>query len=212
MEIGVINCSGGTELALTYGLPHQGTVNYLSKRLADFNNSISGVASAARGMFDDVKRSFDSFFSDDAIERARRALQAETHDIDFAAIEAMLDVINTRNANLINQRWIMAEPTIRAMYHKQQIDGYSGSYVDVSPGVIGDRHYDYRRAVDGLIRETPDGDFECDIYTDELIEGDAPLTLRDQVNIQLTWDFLRSHLNSKASMLEDPTDKAGGYL
>jgi len=212
MEIGVIDCTGGTELAFTYGLPHQGTVNYLSSRLAEFGNSIATIPSAVRGMFDDVKRSFGAYFSDEAIEAAKKALHNSGSEINVFAVSAMLDLISTQNANLANQRWIMAEPTLRALYHKQQVDGFSGSYVDMEPGSIGDSHYDYRRAIDGLLIEEPDGDFVCDIFCDDLEEGDTHLTIREQVNIQLSWDFLRSHLKSKVEMLQDPTDKSGGYL
>lgn len=49
------------------------------------------------------------------------------------------------------QNWLMACPEVSELYHKQVIDGYSGTYVDPCPGLTGWHNPYYRAATDGLI-------------------------------------------------------------
>ena len=51
----------------------------------------------------------------------------------------------------------MAQPDIRSLYHKGHCDGYSDTYVDMEPGLVGEQHYDYRRVMDGVVEETETG-------------------------------------------------------
>ena len=211
MQIGVISGTQETGMALAYGLPHQDTIRYLNDRMNQITSTISHVPDVVKGMFQSLKGSFDSFFSDEAVERARKELSIQSVDINPSAVVAMIELEMMRKASISMQRWMMAEPTIRDLFHQQRVDGFSETYTDVDPGCIGDRHYDYRRAIDGLVVEDGD-DFVCNIYSDDLREGDAHLNIQEQVKIQVTWDSLRKHLAQKKKELEDPTNPNGGYL
>lgn len=211
MEIGVVNCSPEESLAFTYGLPHTNTVNYLSQRINDFTQTLTHVPDVVKGMFGDLKTVYDRFFSDESIAKAKQALNATGTDINPAVIKALLSIEALQNASIANQRWVMAEPTLRGMYHKHLVDGYSDTYQDMQPNRIGDWHYDYQRAMDGLI--VPDGDdFVCNIYSDEVMPGDMELNIQEQVKIQDTWEYLRHYLSQKKKNLPDPTSASGGFL
>ena len=109
------------------------------------------------------------------------------------------------------QRYLMAEPTTRQMYIDQRCDGYSDTYVDVDPGTIGPAHYDYRRATDGLLMDSPTPDANGDYgwtavtYMEELLPDDVELTLSEQVDIQYSWQWL------KAIMAEGEQDPVSRY-
>lgn len=108
------------------------------------------------------------------------------------------------------QRWIMAEPTVREMYHGRECDGYTGTYVDLSPGRIGEYHYDYRRVMDGVVvvdEET--GHWHADSHLEPLYEGDRDLLPDEQMDILRSWDHLRRHLLAGE---EDPTSPWNGSL
>lgn len=213
MQIGVITGSKETELAFAFGLPHQGTIQYLSNKMSSFQDSLLNLPTTVKGMFGDIQRTFNNYFSDEAIEKARKALHVQGADINLFSISTILTIEAAQQANLINQRWIMAEPTLRALHNKQLVDGFSGSYFDTDPGTIRDTHYDYRRAIDGYLVEEADGEFCCNVYLeDELREGDSHLCIQEQAKIELTWNFLKQHLSQKRVSLEDPTNPNGGFL
>lgn len=212
MIIDVVNGTRDMEMAMTFGVPHYGTASYLAERISSFGQTLQNVPQVVQAMYGDLKKSFNAFFSSEAIANARKVLGSIDHGNAVAYIGALLTLEAVQKASLANQRWVMAHPTLRDMYHHQQIDGYSDTYVDVDPGMIGDRHYDYRRAIDGLTIEQPDGEFLCTIYGDELKEGDFDLTINEQVRIQDTWRFLSDYLAQKRKDLEDPTSQSGGML
>jgi hypothetical protein len=111
-------------------------------------------------------------------------------------------------AQPLMQRYIMAEPTIRALYHKQRCDGYSDSYVDHHPKDIGPDHYDYRRVMNGAIEFKEDGDWYITMYPDELIEGDRELDVEEQFLIEESWEAVRRAILQNF----DPTDILKGRL
>jgi hypothetical protein len=113
-----------------------------------------------------------------------------------------------QQAPVVMQRWIMAEPTVRTLYHKQECDGFSDTYKDMSPGIVGEQHYDYRRVMDGVIQE--DGDSWCaKFYMDDLVEGDTPLIFRDKMDILSTWERVTMYI---AAGDEDPTSTTADKL
>lgn len=211
MEIGVINGTRESAMAITYGLPHHDTIKYLNEKMNQVASSLGQVPDAVKGMFQSLRTSFNQFFSDEAVERARKELSVQSLDINPAAIAALVELELLQKASISMQRWVMAEPTVRNMFHQQRLHGYNETYFDTDPGCVGDRHYDYRRAIDGLVIEEDD-DFVCNIYADDLREGDSHLNIQEQVRIQVTWESLRNHLAQKKKELEDPTNPNGGYL
>lgn len=110
-----------------------------------------------------------------------------------------------RCAQPVMQRYIMAEPHLRKEYHAQRIDGYSDSYVDMSPKQVGDDHYDYRRVMQGVMVECEEHGWYSKTYSDDIFDEDRELDLFEQDAILTTWEIARSMLYNK----DDPTDIYG---
>ncbi len=124
-------------------------------------------------------------------------------------IRPLTMIQDIQNATMLMQRWIMACPEVRTLYHNQGCEGYTGSYVDVDPGLVGDQHYDYRRAMDGLVVFDDQGDWSATTYFDELRDGDRDLLLDEQIDIQTTWEAMRYHVTRNK---DDPTSMTGAAL
>lgn len=116
-------------------------------------------------------------------------------------------LLEMQQANIGMQRWIMANPYVRKLHHDGLISGYDGIYEDLQPGIIGEEHFDYRMATNGIIMERPDGQMESwEFFHDH---DEEPLTFLDQVDILCTWDNMKAVLDLG---VDDPTSAYGGKL
>ena len=150
--------------------------------------------------------------------QAARMLRAVSRSVrnfwQIDDIRVLTDIDQFQHAAPKMQRWIMAEPTVRTLYHKQRLDGYSESYVDIDPQGIGESHYDYRRAMDGIVVVNEDAkgndpEYVADNYMDELLPEDADLTLEEQSDILLAWEHAKAHILRRK---EDPTSRFNADL
>lgn len=188
--------------ALTYGGPHPGTLNFLQQQ---FENITPVLAAAGQQFVQQAADWFDQLNGSAALRAMKSAGRAIKSLWQLDDVRPLLSIAAMQFAPPTMQRWIMAEPEIRTMYHKSMVDGYSDTYVDHYAGDVGEDHYDYRRAMDGLvIFNSDDHPYEWTAvnYLDELEESDSPLTLEEQNDIQQTWAFMRAHLKHSK---EDPT-------
>ena len=129
---------------------------------------------------------YDTFNSSKAIELTKAALNQITGIFQADVIRYISDISHFQIATPIMQRYIMANPIVRHMYHDQRLDGYSDTYVDTDPGVIGEKHYDYRRVMSGIM--TPIGDdLYYTSYIEQLRDEADELTASDQFRILDTW-------------------------
>jgi len=189
--------------ALAFGMPHQGTINFLENRLHQTSEYLheTGREFMARGM-----EVFNKYAGAEALRFAKAAIRAVQHAFDPNSVHFLGDIGAIQQAPLSMQRWIMAMPEVRTLYHQQRCDGYSDTYVDYHPGQIGSDHYDWRRVMSGVVMETPnnpDYEWECTTYMEgEEAEDDVNLSLSEKVDILSTWDIVRNLLNSGK---EDPT-------
>lgn len=130
-------------------------------------------------------------------------------------IVPLLSVEEIQKALPMMQRYMMACPDIRTIYHKQLCDGYSDSYVDLEPGVVGAEHYDYRRVMNGIgfcySDEDEKGKFEtwkAINYFEQLREGDEELTFIQRDMVLDAWALASQALAEKI----DVTDIFGGSI
>ena len=121
------------------------------------------------------------------------------------AILYLQTVEHFQNANVIMQRWLMANPEVRQMYHRGEIDGYSQTYVDFDPNVYGNEQYDYRRATANTWVMDQNGDYTMTDWCDYVAEGDI-LSFEEQHAIQKSWDNM---LGILAQRKKDPTSVWG---
>ena len=199
---------GGTGLfnALVYGETHPGTQNFIEQQL----HNASHILNEAGQRFMSGFQALHSKVSGSEAARMARAAARTVRSIwQKDDIQELVDIGRLQHAPLKMQRWIMAEPTIRALYHQQRCDGYSDTYVDVAPGEIGDDHYDYRRATNGMVQEREDGSWFANCYYDELLPEDRELAIDEQVDIQTTWAAVVAAIRKGK---EDPTSRYNADL
>lgn len=178
-----------------------------------FWNSVNNVTNNIRTDFnfiDRAKQIYENMHGSRAMQTARNLLRQVKNTVTHMDyIHEINTVQGFREANFQMQRWIMAEPTTRKLYHDQRCDGYSNTYTDLYPNDVGEQHYDYRRVMDGVVQELPGGGWVAPQYWDELVPGDRELAIDEKVDIINTWDVLKAFIQASK---DDPTDIGGGTL
>lgn len=204
---------GERELNLfTAGEPHPSMLQYMREQAHQIGQYIQQTGNTfAQGVVD----AYQTYYSDTALRHAQAALTKVKTYFMGDKISELVNAYEIQQAGNVMQRYVMAEPTIRKLYHEGRCSGYEGSYVDPFPGKIGESDYNYRRATNGLLQlgkpteDAPDGSWQFNIYIEELFDGDRELTIHEQKPIMETWANLRFSL---AHSLMDPTSKTGDML
>lgn len=206
--------NGGTATfdAMIYGDQHQGTTELLRQQFSNVGHHLSD---AARRFMDSAQAQFEQLSQGYAAQLLRAAGRA----INSFWIPDQIQILNSigqiQYAPHQMRRWIMAEESLRKLYHQGRVEGYGEDYIDLDPGKVGAAHYDYRRATNGLVQidQEPDDDgnygFQAITYFEALRADDRELELVEQADIQATWKALRPMLTSGS---EDPTSKYGADI
>lgn len=189
--------------AMLYGVPHPGTLAFLQSQ---FTQPSQYLTQAGQMFHDRAQQVYEAFNGSQAIRTMKsiiRCAQSFMRD-DRVYVHQSMGELQFAQSRM--QRWIMAEPMVREMYHQQRIDGYSDSYVDYHSG-IGEDHYDYRRVMQGyMVVDTTDRpdvpEWSAATWDEELLDGDSELSLEEQNDIQDTWMWTRHYLQLGK---EDPT-------
>lgn len=194
-----------------YGQHDQATLNFFQNQIKDFSG-LSGSVYAER-FARDLNHYYDQHYG---LEAQRAALLAKEYSDNINQVDLiswLQDLHQLQAANNTMQRYIMANPYVRNEWQNQRCDGYSNTYVDMHPGKIGDNHYDYVRAIEGIVMDTKDEDgndaWQYTYLCDPLQHGEAELTLRDQKNILNTWQIAELIMRKRK---DDPTSQEGGQL
>lgn len=195
---------GGADLfdALAFGRPQAGIYDFLAQRAQSYSQNLN---SAGQMFIQNVKTYYDAVTESEAVRLARMAAKKVGSLWQTDSIRPLMELAEFQNAMPKMQRWVMACPEVRQLYHNQQCEGYEGTYVDVEPGLRGEAHYDYRRVMNGIVDETDAGWYAC-TYIEDLRNGDTELTLGEQDDILYTWQRVKYHLNRRA---DDPTSRWG---
>lgn len=198
---------GGADMfnALAHSMPHPNTVNYLQSQL---NQPVQAINDASQQFIQQANEAYERFASSDSMRLARAAVRMVGNAWEMDTIRPMHDIGEIQQAKPTMQRWVMALPDIRKLYHQQQCDGYGETYRDIDPGMSGEQQYDYRRVMDGFVEVTDDG-WEATQYFEDLIEGDRDLLLEEQSDIMSTWSRVRQAIHERD---EDPTSKWNATL
>lgn len=181
--------------ALIYGEPHPNTVNYLFQQAQQFQQVIGN---AVGNFFTDAAAIFNQFNGEEALRHIRQTVRQVGNAFRSDYIRELKTMSELQTAMPLMQRYIMANPTIRDLYHRQMCDGYSDTYIDMYPTDIGEAHYDYRRVVNGVVfteskygMEVPDDVGWISVeYLDRLTDGDRELDLGEQTAVMTTWDYV----------------------
>lgn len=191
--------------------PEQNPMNqmYIENQFSNISSTLTDIG---RRFMETSKALYDKINDSAAIRMAKAAIRVAKSVFHPNAIIELESLEQLQAAQPIMQRYVMADPTIRRLYHAQQIDGYSDTYKDVEPGKVGHAHYDYRRVMDGMVREVVDADGEdgwvVNTYAEDLNEGDRHLDLNEKVDIINTQTLARMFIEAG----EDCTNVFGAKL
>lgn len=190
--------------SLVYGEKHPNTVQFLRDQITSASNMLT---SAGMSFYDSAKKAFEHYNGSGAINFARNVIKTITGgNTDIQVILYLGELEQLQKATVLMQRWLMACPVVREKYLDQKIDGYSDTYTNVFGTDVGWKHYDYRRATEGLMIFDEEGNESYTQYFDDLIEGDRRLTISEQIDIQDSW----SAMNVFLMLGDDPTNPFGG--
>lgn len=191
--------------AIAYGEQNSLNVDYFKNQLQNIGNNLN---ERVMGYYHDAQQIFHSFTNNDVLRTMRNAMKSASLLFQENIIKTIDTMDEIQNASLQMQRWIMANPVVREMYHQQRCDGYSDTYVDLQPNKIADNHYDYRRVMDGIfVSENNEDKFT--IYMEDLHEGDRELILSEQNDILTTWNIIEMFMSQG---LKDPTSQYNANL
>ncbi len=194
--------------ALAYGVDRPPeTTSFFQQEINNISNTLSD---AGRGFFSNVRTLYDNINSSEAMRIARNALQTAASLFKPDTILPLISAVNFQTAGLVMQRYIMANPMVRAAFQSQRIDGYSDTYQDMYPGTIGDNHYDYRRVMDSVVQIDDKTDDWCVKYfPDDLVVGDKELSHDEKVDIISSWQIAEMFIRAGE---DDPTSVYGGKM
>lgn len=169
-------------------------------------------SSVARQFLDRSRKIFDSYHSAESMRRTRQAIRSAKGLREADSIYSPKTLDDLRAVGWRMQRFLMAEPDVRRKFHRQLVDGYSESYVDMHPGDVGGDHYDWRRVTNGIYREEigPDGEplIVREVFYEQLVEGDRELDPEEQFRLLDAWDIQKLFLEAGL----DPTNRLGGNV
>lgn len=179
---------------------------------SQFERGMEAIGEAGRSF---VQRAVDlskQYFSSTAA-KAARSIVRDSKSKNTMHIEYCETPEQLQQANRVTQRYLMGNPVARNLYHKQLCDGYSDSYVDLQPGVVGEYHYEFRRVMHNVVQERGSeetGDYEwfAVSYQDELYEGDRQPDPIEQHIVLRGWALMEAMVDAKM----DPTDIFNGKL
>lgn len=167
---------------------------------------------AGRAFLNKSREIFESINSSEALRRARASVRSLMSTRNPNALFAVKGIDDLRSAGYRMQRFLMADTVVRKKYLRQQVDGYSDTYVNIHGNDIGNDHYDYRRVIDGVFREEKDADGEDVIvienFCEKLVQGDRDLDFIEQSDILDNWSTQRLLLMAGF----DTTSRLGGRL
>jgi hypothetical protein len=193
--------------ALAYGAPHPGTMQYIRQKFENLSTNLSDVG---QQFMSDARQKWDQFMGSEAMRRAR-AIRDKLKDALYLRDEVheLMTLGGLQSAPPVMQAYLMSEPTIRQRYYDQRLEGYSLTYKDPNQGLVGEDDPIYRRVMQGAVVDTPDGEWMCRTWIDDLPAGEVELAFDQRAAILNSWDAMRAMLDIGKS---DPTSQTGGWL
>jgi hypothetical protein len=193
--------AGGADgfYASLWGLPHPSTLDFIQRKLHQTTESLTA---AGQQFMMGAQALYERYNGDHALRLMAAAARTASHFWQSNNIRYLGDIGSMQQAPLVMQRWVMAEPMVRQMYHDNRLDGYSHSYVDMHPGMVGEQHYDWRRVMSGVVEFKENGDWYARTYCEDLLPDDVEPTMLEKHDVLETWWAIRQQLEAGK---DDPT-------
>lgn len=202
-----ISISTVSEDIALFGRTNRDTLDYVRDRN---NRTMEQWTSRARERYehtrDHVLKSVSMENFSRKLEAAARITRSKFRD---DAIRRLSDIGDIQNAPSQMLKYLAANPMVRTRMRDNQCDGWSDRYKDDTLDRIGEDHYYYRRATNGLFRDDADGKLTATSYFERLDEGDRELTIDRQEDIMFGWEMLEECMKLGK---DDPTSKWNAKL
>ena len=148
--------------AMLFGSPSPAMREHLREQHANFIATAS--PSVSQFVINKVNNVFEAFNSNAAVQRVQNALSNVKAVMMPDAIYRFTELSQLQTAQPMMQAYIMANPVVREAYHAQLCDGYSDTYVDDRPGIIGFGHQPYEHVMSGVVVGDDKGNYTATHY------------------------------------------------
>lgn len=193
---------------IVYGVKHPGTLNFIRNQIENVSQAFHHLNEAGQRFYSNVSDMFERLNGSEALRRARMVKEKITGVFLPDDIRYLNTIEKIQQAQPYMQRFIMAQPNLRQMYHQQRVDGFSHSYIDAEPTLVGKDHIDYRFVLDGVIQTDEEGEHFYTFYDPEN-DIHRQLILDEQNDILNTWDLINICLDARKY---DPSSAYGDCL
>lgn len=196
--------------AMAYGAPDPLTIDWCRQNQ---QQQFQRLDPTIRDYFVNQQMTNTSVFGNVDFQRIADLSKALANTKDTVWEKDEIKIITTtaslQNPPPVMVKWIMACPQVRELYHKQQLAGYDEYYQDPEPDKRGEDHYYYRRAINGLVLEQPDGELMASEWFEDLWCVTDHLSMIDQISIQRTWEEIARRIEENDV---DPTSRFNAQL
>lgn len=182
----VISLSAPALDMMLYGEKSRGMGTYLM-------NQIQNVAPAFNEFSQRIYNALQNSYNYVTNQMLQYGIKSELQQAGLSYVDNYYQPLTSytelQNANLTMQRWVMAHPEVKQLYVDQNIDGYSGSYENVWGKGVGDKDYNFRKVMDGVVKSTDDG-YEIKWYLEDDLPGDKELDAFERTQVLRTWNAI----------------------
>lgn len=198
--------SGGVMGKGLFGTLSQNTVNYLQSQIQSLANSTTEYS---KELYARSQALFEQVNSDKANQLAEAVLSQVDSMMGLDIIEPLLTISQLQSAMPVMQNWIMVNPIIRQAMYDGKLEGYSDTYKDPEPGLIGHEMEAYRFLMNGVHVEHETQSHQYSLYYDREHNKDTQLSMRKLSAIVETQEAaVRAYLDGD----QDPTSQYGAQL
>jgi hypothetical protein len=189
-----------------FGTLSQNTVSYLQGQIQSL---ASAGSEYGQKIYERSMALFNEINSDAAVLAAEAVLSQVESMMGQDMIESLTTMAQLQGAASQMQGWIMTDPTIRQAWYDGRIEGYSDTYVDPEPGLIGHEQQAYRSLMNGVFRPHEEAAWQYSLYFDRVSSPDDRITLRQLAAIVESQEAAVRALEAGE---QDPTSQYGASL
>ncbi|WP_257291128.1 hypothetical protein [Endozoicomonas sp. ONNA1] len=203
----IVQGNMATAQGLLYGDAQQISQDWLDH----FNTgAIQQMSADSRRFFQERKDELAAFTHGGGARLAKAAVR-KLHGIWGADEFRPLNTIGElQHAPQVMRPYLMAEPTVRAIWQKDMCDGW-GDVAETRRNYSGENLVEWRRVMNGHLVAEGDTDYYVNYYNseDEDLLPEEELTIDDQVSIRESWYAM---VRFVAAGKEDPTSPFNDLL
>ena len=181
--------------------------DYISRQSSQFDQANPHLAN--NEVFQYAREMDNKFRSVELRSMIEEAINSTRVEARPDVVSILANLAELRQAMPVMQEYIMANPVIRKLYHRNLCDGFSDTYVDRQPKAIGWGHRPYEVVQDGVVEFIEDG-YEIVSSSEAWKDADREVITQSQRNmIKATWRVAEEEVRKGEN---DPTNKYGGSL